>query len=1765
MSFLDFLLWEQQGEESPFESFLKKEKKSVFPSFEDFLDQDKKYSFEQFLDMETPKVQEVKKPVAPDSGDWTSKIPGSYSFFGVPYPQDEETNRQNARMLGVAAQGLAKSATLGLAPELIKPENAPEALVQGGTEFGGFMVTPFPLAKFLTGPIIKAMGKAGAKYLPKLIPALSRPVEKLGAEQIGRWAAQPLVLSAAEAISDVTKPEEAPERALSGLITGGIFNIAGLSHVTKIPVINQMLSQFGGRALMALAGRYKDVDFSNEDWWKQQGASFAFSEVMNSWFLRHGISPKKLLCGDLTPAQVKEIGEKTKAIEQANQESEVAGAPLHLDTPSEHAAKAIEQIAAGEKPDAVPAGPTPSAQVRQPQPYLMADFKLRALERAAEIPVTHQETGGSTFNLWRGNLVGRDTWAVGIYPERAVKVSGASITQGQIHEFMMDNADLLRDPRLSVGTYYDAKNNVSDLDIVVTIPDVGLAEALGKRYNQKSIFNLKSFDEIPTGGTGEPKPGMPPEERRLDFLQPNEGQTIPFYHFSHTLPEGQVEISPQYMGRGQMGEESGQFEHQQDSTEGKLKDGYLPKSDFYEGGSTMWEPHRWGSARLYRTDVNPNDLLMVPPEGVGMPTDLAAAEAGKKGWYNAERRQARLIVPVQAEQVDRGFAVPGQPLGERAKGVAMPSVAAAEPPAPEKPKAQATEKINKWQVQVNDLKAQYDASRDPNERARLEALIDDLKTRQGHYKDQAKNEQDELAAADPEAIAQASKFMKSITTFVFNTKNGTVAPLIGMHEGKLPGKNIIKFRRDPDTGEISILDEGKAVAALPVEVRDKHMREAERKLKQWDRSPAGKIDIQTVDKFQVELLESDIPVDLAKTFLELFGVTPRKPTIMQWAKAMDAFEVIKGTAPKDRMDKLLELAGLKEEDYVFQTAALARYAAELTDRGKYSHLRLLKKAKRESREGTPGGAMVRMLLINDWQRFHDWRLVAQHFQEHSRIVLWDKFKPIVEGKNIVDSSINSLMAPLTKFGYIDAKDSKAVGIYYDKRYTMALKGEEGPSNEFFGLTERQQKVVLELDTIFQKMEPLVKKYRFFQWYQRVFIGGDTKARIFREQAKLDPKLRELAQIYEDGGLTALQASLAVEQFGTIYSGNYLPRTILGGRFDILERGELQRAMDALGESHEQQRAKQVSNVISEYYDHMMAKMNIPQRVQTYLRQVLNLEYLQKPLQGLQDLMEPFALEMGQATPSHGRLSTTDLMEMWTMRLKGYPLNSDAFNHFVKGVIRTFFRAYVVMPFKSIRNLLQDPVTAPHKKILLNEVDQGEVFGAYNKLPESVRKWADTQVMQFDPIQQDFLMLEQFARWQEHKILKHYIGTAEKAGKQYPWSDRVSRQWSFTAMWKHATRSINEYRDAIALPNTPPEAKDKAWRTFYRQVGLEMLRPLEQIDVMKLIDQQKYDEAALYLGKWESDNTNFMYRRTDKSPEEQIPALEAITNLITFSKGVAQGMERSILQMWRGATDVRGHLKTPLQWDNRTVFSAGAFIVSTWLAAQIAEEFLRKASNAEERTYKDYGITDMLGWEIGGIGFDMVMEGSKAIVGVMLNESSAPSPEKKAQARETLVKFFDNQICRQMIPFYSQAMGVLEAACGYSYLEPVSNLLNEITKGKFGQYPGVVDRTILEGLIHGLFLRDPNKSPEVLRNCIIQREEYQMKALNATTPHMKLYYQQMHDRYARIVEKLKRYQPYKTFERTMKEEEWGMESFDPEKEMLNEMAQEEIQMNKESRY
>jgi hypothetical protein len=135
----------------------------------------------------------------------------------------------------------------------------------------------------------------------------------------------------------------------------------------------------------------------------------------------------------------------------------------------------------------------------------------------AAVGLLHERDSGATYSLYFGNQSGQRLYSVSVYPERSRITGGKKIRPEVLNAFVQDNLDLLTNPLCCIGTWHNPEEDLTYLDVVALLSNKRQATALGRRYNQIGIFNLRQAVVIPTGGTGDPLLDLPPITERLSL------------------------------------------------------------------------------------------------------------------------------------------------------------------------------------------------------------------------------------------------------------------------------------------------------------------------------------------------------------------------------------------------------------------------------------------------------------------------------------------------------------------------------------------------------------------------------------------------------------------------------------------------------------------------------------------------------------------------------------------------------------------------------------------------------------------------------------------------------------------------------------------------------------------------------------------------------------------------------------------------------------------------------------------------------------------------------------------------------------------------------------------------------------------------------------------------------------------------------------------------------------------------------------------------
>jgi hypothetical protein len=267
----------------------------------------------------------------------------------------------------------------------------------------------------------------------------------------------------------------------------------------------------------------------------------------------------------------------------------------------------------------------------------------------------------------------------------------------------------------------------------------------------------------------------------------------------------------------------------------------------------------------------------------------------------------------------------------------------------------------------------------------------------------------------------------------------------------------------------------------------------------------------------------------------------------------------------------------------------------------------------------------------------------------------------------------------------------------------------------------------------------------------------------------------------------------------------------------------------------------------------------------------------------------------------------------------------------------------------------------------------------------------------------------------------------------------------------------------------------------------------------------------------------VYRRYAKSINEETAEGESYTNLLTWSKGLAQQYAQRFKIAVEGIRIARDNPDRRAR-ELRKVSDGLITMGSMYLAAQVGNLAINMLTNKEHPKYAPFDTGSWV-WQFGGVTLQIATEFTKGVADVV--SSLDKTKEERLLTMENLLKTFDNVTIRQMVPFAKQVLSVYESVTGRSYVSPASELFSKITRG-YAKGDTIVQRTMLEGMLHGLFCGDPNKQDAVREWTYKTSLEMDIGVANEKNPVMLAWYKIMAARYRHLNDLFIRYKPIEVF-------------------------------------
>lgn len=597
-----------------------------------------------------------------------------------------------------------------------------------------------------------------------------------------------------------------------------------------------------------------------------------------------------------------------------------------------------------------------------------------------------------------------------------------------------------------------------------------------------------------------------------------------------------------------------------------------------------------------------------------------------------------------------------------------------------------------------------------------------------------------------------------------------------------------------------------------------------------------------------------------------------------------------------------------------------------------------------------------------------------------------------------------------------SQDDAALGRVSDY---IAAKHKMGPKSPP-DITAEEVKLAKEIERQLFEFRGLVRFIRFTNAYE--IYGGD--ARKIKDLEIHDAPIEDLRKaidLYESGGEDAVSKFLADKDWGIIKSG-YEPLSIINPRLYLFRMKPA-----TLAKGHIRSRVG---------IEYPAQDRNIVQRYNTYVKQILSLRGLQSPIRQFARTFDEASYLLKSPYQVANNLSIA-INEM-----KGYSEIGGPVGRFASRLYGQVMAAVFFDPHKWLRNLCQNIAFHPDRHLMVDP---------RNKPLNTQRLlYSDIFVSQKLGMMHDYLM-------RQFKPLPGLGRITRLANKlsRYPWTDETNRRWSMWLRVNKVDRALETYR------------KTKDIDQLVADSGLEDLQPLQQKEALQLLVLDKFDygiegleavtgeEAfARYVAREVTNNTHFMYERSQRAPAEMGGLARVVMNLFVFPRSYAQ---RLILQGKKLKPSSGATLR-----EKRYAFKtmAGIIIAGLLIGGAYKEVTGRK--------YNPYNPFNILSWTPGGLSIGAAEEISAAIYDI----AQALMGDQDAFGRATTAIPRASDLA---LPFYDIFIESIEAATDKKHIDRLAlRKLREAVDEEYKTRPSAyqVERNAIEKFQHALFGGEP---------------------------------------------------------------------------------------------
>ena len=744
-----------------------------------------------------------------------------------------------------------------------------------------------------------------------------------------------------------------------------------------------------------------------------------------------------------------------------------------------------------------------------------------------------------------------------------------------------------------------------------------------------------------------------------------------------------------------------------------------------------------------------------------------------------------------------------------------------------------------------------------------------------------------------------------------------------------------------------------------------------------------------------KIKETGLPFSDTETLIRLKGYDPYRLTSQQQDELVKTLDELKKVNPGDRMRYLYE------GKVIFEDKAIQKeYDNILRREGNIRNGRFGGGRRRIAEGKEYVSPLNQSLRLTKPQTIKDVRFTLGDMEVNSGIPFYNKhYADIMRASNKKDKEAERIFKIIRE--NITERPSHSEQANITAYFEALYQGKTPPR-----LTSEEAKLALNIRKVMDDFKPFVQKYRFLAWVESKMAGENKGLGITDIPDVKQETLEEGFRIMQEGG--DIDAWLDKQKFGVVTEG-YVPRQLLTGKlhFPLYNIGRFTKRMLRPRTAKED-----------------MSDIPLLIRARRYINNMLNLKYLEKPVSELDRDLQ--ALFEKRNIPS----ATTDMIQHWVNKMKGYPQRDTTLNKILRGGQRWLHRAITTRARLWFRNLFQAKITPPFKtpifhprsaRAKLSSIEQADIDYFFEN------------TNQFEAMKREYLYFLGEGRV-DLPLARQYVGLSERVGNVYALSDMWNRDQVYSETVVYVKPYIDQYlQRKISL------AKLK------RNTGYNLMKSYEQKRFLNLLEKNP-DELRRFIGDWNSGNSQWMYKMKERGLMELSTTEPAFFNLFVWPKSMGQ------LTLNLGDKVIHGRTFAERR-------SGLVGIIGLIIACELAQKIITKVyGRYKARRYQGYDILQSTLWSLGGATVSEMNETMEVFGSVVYAYRYGDEAQQK-RAKAKALRQIDG-MSTTFLPFWDSTLALMEVMTEKEYISPLYNLFHRKAKP--------MERNKLQVLQHLLF-------------------------------------------------------------------------------------------------